>query len=75
MNNQIDADIRCPYCKVGFEINIELEEEDLKDFETEDSSTVDFDEIECPHCENTFNVHGTITKNEDTLSLVINAID
>lgn len=75
MNNQIDADIKCPYCKVGFEINIELEDEDLKDFETEESSPVDFDEIECPHCENYFNVHGRIIKKEDTLSLEIDSID
>ena len=75
MNNNLTAEVKCPNCKIGFEVDVELEEGDQADFEGEDSFDIDFDEMQCPNCENYFAMHGKVTKVDDTLTLAIESID
>lgn len=71
----ITADVKCPYCKIGFEINVDLEAEDEKELEGEESFDIDFDEMECPNCENFFAMHGKVEKVDDEFKLTIESID
>lgn len=71
----LTTDIQCPYCKIKFEVNVDLEDSDIEEFEDETSMDVDFDEMECPNCENYFAMHGKVNKNEDSFELVIESID
>ncbi|WP_167955776.1 hypothetical protein [Anaerosporobacter faecicola] len=71
----ITTDIRCPYCKIGFEVNVDLEEADEAELEGETSFDVDFDEMECPNCENYFAMHGKVEKVGDEYKLTIEEID
>jgi phage FluMu protein Com len=73
--NNITTEIKCPYCKTNFEVDVDLEDTDVSEFQDGEEFDIEFDEMQCPNCENFFSMEGAVTKNGNKLELEIKSID